>query len=211
MDNATPTSDNVFTNTELDKLNKLKHSKLAVNESIIRSDFSQTDSSVFFTIYKKNVEKDNFLYYIRDDYLFLTILINEDEIYSLKKNLFSKILPLQTRINVTPMKVEVILEKEVKDLEWSQLEKKEKSIPLQKKENILNPFSGKSTQEWDKLTQSIKEEDDEGGIDNFFKKIYEQGDDDTKRAMIKSFQTSCGTVLSTNWKDVQNKNYEKEI
>ncbi|SBS99365.1 calcyclin binding protein, putative [Plasmodium malariae] len=76
MDNATPTSDNVFTNTELDKLNKLKHSKLAVNENIIRSDFSQTDSSVFFTIYKKNVEKDNFLYYIRDDYLFLTILIN---------------------------------------------------------------------------------------------------------------------------------------
>ncbi|KAI4839561.1 hypothetical protein MKS88_002118 [Plasmodium brasilianum] len=211
MDNATPTSDNVFTNTELDKLNKLKHSKLAVNENIIRSDFSQTDSSVFFTIYKKNVEKDNFLYYIRDDYLFLTILINEDEIYSLKKNLFSKILPLQTRINITPMKVEVILEKEVKDLEWSQLEKKEKSIPLQKKENILNPFSGKSTQEWDKLTQSIKEEDDEGGIDNFFKKIYDQGDDDTKRAMIKSFQTSCGTVLSTNWKDVQNKNYEKEI
>ena len=29
-------------------------------------------------------------------------------------------------------------------------------------------------------------------------------------AMKKSFQTSGGTVLSTNWKEVANKNYEEE-
>ena len=28
--------------------------------------------------------------------------------------------------------------------------------------------------------------------------------------MNKSFQTSGGTVLSTNWKEVQEKDYEKE-
>ncbi|KYO00310.1 putative calcyclin binding protein, partial [Plasmodium gaboni] len=56
----------------------------------------------------------------------------------------------------------------------------------------------------------IKEDKDES-VDYFFKKIYNEGDDDTKRAMIKSFQTSGGKVLSTNWKDVKNKQYEQDI
>lgn len=32
----------------------------------------------------------------------------------------------------------------------------------------------------------------------------------TRRAMIKSYQTSGGTVLSTNWKEVAEKDYEKD-
>ena len=38
-----------------------------------------------------------------------------------------------------------------------------------------------------------------------------QADEDTRRAMIKSYQTSGGTVLSTNWKEVKEKDYEKDI
>jgi hypothetical protein len=33
---------------------------------------------------------------------------------------------------------------------------------------------------------------------------------DTRRAMVKSFQTSNGKVLSTNWGEVSKKDYEKE-
>lgn len=32
--------------------------------------------------------------------------------------------------------------------------------------------------------------------------IYQNGSDETKRAMLKSYQESCGTVLSTNWAEV---------
>jgi hypothetical protein len=48
-------------------------------------------------------------------------------------------------------------------------------------------------------------DDDEFGgdpVDGFFKKLYKSADDDTKRAMMKSFQESNGTALSTNWSEV---------
>jgi suppressor of G2 allele of SKP1 len=39
-------------------------------------------------------------------------------------------------------------------------------------------------------------------VDGFFKKLYAGADDDTRRAMMKSYQESGGTALSTDWKDV---------
>jgi suppressor of G2 allele of SKP1 len=42
----------------------------------------------------------------------------------------------------------------------------------------------------------------------FFQEIFKNADPDKRRAMIKSFQTSSGTVLSTDWGDVSQKDYE---
>ncbi|KOB60456.1 hypothetical protein PFHG_02217 [Plasmodium falciparum HB3] len=198
----------MWKNVELDYINKLKNEKKVVDEKVIRNDWSQTNNNLFFTLYKKEVEEKNFFYYIKNDYMSLTLWINDDEIYHLEKYFFSNIIPQQTKINLTKMKIEIILEKEVKGVPWDNFTKMNSDECDGEKNKVVNPFAGKSVEEWNEITKLIKEDKDES-VDYFFKKIYNEGDDDTKRAMIKSFQTSGGKVLSTNWKDVKNKQYEQ--
>jgi hypothetical protein len=72
------------------------------------------------------------------------------------------------------------------------------------------PYS--SPKDWNKIEKDIvKEVEDETDPTNkLFQMIYGNADEDTKRAMIKSYQTSGGTVLSTNWNEVKDADYESE-
>jgi len=85
---------------------------------------------------------------------------------------------------------------------------------LEGKKNINRPYS--STKDWNKIEQNLKKDEEnekpEGdeALQKLFRDIYGKANSDTRRAMNKSFQTSGGTVLSTNWKEVKEKDYEKE-
>jgi suppressor of G2 allele of SKP1 len=82
--------------------------------------------------------------------------------------------------------------------------------------------SKKGPKNWDKLAADLSskpknpeaednyiEDDDEADpVNGFFKKLYKDADPDTRRAMIKSYQESNGTALSTNWKEVGAKKME---
>ncbi|EQB61091.1 sgs domain containing protein [Vairimorpha apis BRL 01] len=51
-------------------------------------------------------------------------------------------------------------------------------------------------------------ENQECDVLDVLSRIYQNSDDDTRRAMEKSFVESGGKVLSTNWKDVKDKKVE---
>ncbi|KAJ3558951.1 hypothetical protein NP233_g11386 [Leucocoprinus birnbaumii] len=78
----------------------------------------------------------------------------------------------------------------------------------------------KKTKNWEGISDEILKSDKEkttdedpnvGGdstLNGFFQKIYADADEDTKRAMMKSFSESGGTTLSTNWDEVGKKKTE---
>jgi len=85
---------------------------------------------------------------------------------------------------------------------------------LEGKKTINRPYS--STKDWNKIEQNLRKDEEnekpEGdeALQKLFRDIYGKANPDTRRAMNKSFQTSGGTVLSTNWNEVSGKDYEKE-
>ncbi|CCM06323.1 uncharacterized protein FIBRA_08575 [Fibroporia radiculosa] len=76
------------------------------------------------------------------------------------------------------------------------------------------PAPRRTQKNWDAVTATILDADkgastDEdpnaGGdaaVNGFFQKLYADADEDTRRAMLKSYQESGGTTLSTNWDEV---------
>lgn len=82
--------------------------------------------------------------------------------------------------------------------------KKNKSATSGPKESDKKSPEGNEDEEGEKSdAESIDSE--YGGadpVDGFFKKLYANADDDTRRAMVKSYYESQGTALSTNWDEV---------
>jgi len=74
--------------------------------------------------------------------------------------------------------------------------------------------SRKQGKNWDKVTTEIlgqekekttNEDPNAGGdaaLNGFFQQLYAGADEDSRRAMMKSFVESGGTTLSTNWDEV---------
>jgi len=74
-------------------------------------------------------------------------------------------------------------------------------------EGLEPPVTKKAPKNWDKL--DVDDDEAEGDpMSSFFQKLYKDADPDTKRAMMKSYQESNGTALSTSWGEVGSKTYE---
>ncbi|KAL5168035.1 Protein SGT1 B [Glycine soja] len=86
--------------------------------------------------------------------------------------------------------------------------------PTIQSERSAYPSSKPRTRDWDKLEAQVKKEEKEEKLDGdaalskLFRDIYQNADEDMRRAMSKSFLESNGTVLSTDWKEVGSKKVE---
>ena len=130
----------------------------------------------------------------------------------------------RSKIRILDEKVLIKLRKET-PYEWHELmgkaDEEETKEVAATNDDVPSVDTGKarayaSHRDWDAIERNLKlqekQEVPEGeeAMNKLFQDIYSRADEDTRRAMIKSYQTSGGTVLSTNWKEVAEKDYEKE-
>ena len=180
-----------------------------ITKPSIRESWYQSDTNISFILYAKNMtEKDVTVKYALKSVV-IELKLKDGTTYTRNLNLFGNIQPEKCSYSMNKYKITVTLVKESGG-KWDALEP---AINDGKEHSMISaPWNTKKN--WDKVdkyaAEELAKEKPEGdeALQSLFSKIYGDADDDQKRAMMKSFQTSGGTVLSTNWEDVKDKDYE---
>lgn len=194
-------------------------SAVSVSKPKFRHEFYQKPEEVVVTIFAKGIPAKNVAVDYGEQILSVSIDLPGEEPYRLQPRLFGKIIPSKCRYDVLSTKIEIRLAK-AEPIQWISLEYT-KDVAVPQKINISTPAQRPSYPsskhrgvDWDKLEAEVKKEekdeklDGDAALNKFFQDIYRDADEDTKRAMQKSFVESNGTVLSTNWKEVGSKKVE---
>lgn len=180
-----------------------------------RYEWYQTETHVVVSVLVKNVKKEDLNCDIQQSSLSLTIRLPTASEYSLELDLARSVVPEQSQVKILSSRVEVKLKK-VEGWRWEKLENDgctdaaKQFNPGQSAGDTVHkyPSSSHCHHNWDALEAQMKAEekdeklDGDAALNKLFQQIYADGNDETRRAMNKSFQESGGTVLSTNWKDI---------
>ncbi|CAA7265821.1 unnamed protein product [Cyclocybe aegerita] len=170
----------------------------------IRHEFYETDEKLTLSIFDKGADPAQFTYTHGEKTLVL-------------EPLKGQIDPDASDYTVGKVKVEVRLVKRAQG-RWGELVG-DAPDPLANTNyptpSEPAPAVRKPRKNWEGITTTIlssekekttEEDPNVGGdstLNSFFQKIFGDADDDTKRAMMKSYSESGGTTLSTNWDEVK--------
>lgn len=187
-----------------------------------RHDWYQTATYIVITVMVKGKSDDQIAVDIGESNVTVTIGLDSGSDFVLDLDLFDAIVVEKSSFKVKSTKVEVRLEKQ-SPFQWPALCREGEAVVALPSAAGNAPAIISSTakayssnRDWNAIEQDLKkqEEDEklegEDALNKLFRDIYSKANEDTRRAMNKSFQTSGGTVLSTNWGDVSDKDYEKE-
>ncbi|GMN31901.1 hypothetical protein TIFTF001_003450 [Ficus carica] len=186
-----------------------------------RHEFYQKPGEVVVTIFAKGIPARNVVIEFGEQILSVNIEIpGEDAYYHFHPRLFGKIIPEKCGYQVLSTKVEIHLVK-AEAIHWASLECSREDVVSQRVDvssgeslKPVDPSSKPRSRDWAKLEAEVKKEETEEKLDGdaalnkFFREIYQNADEDMRRAMAKSFVESNGTVLSTDWKEVGSKKVE---
>lgn len=198
----------------------------------VRHQWIQTPTHVLVTIFVQGVTDEDVSVTYEPSSLEVAVkLPRSDAEYQLHLSLFASVRVEECSHKVGSMKVEISLKKSVAGT-WDDLEGSgeggEKlhfnpahgtstvAEPPAQGKRPAYPTSRPKKVDWDQVESAVKKEEAEeklegdAALNKLFGEIYQNADEDTRRAMVKSMQTSGGTVLSTNWSEVKDKDYEKE-
>ncbi|KAF8328173.1 SGS-domain-containing protein, partial [Cantharellus anzutake] len=177
-----------------------------------RHAFFETDQKVELSIFVKNAIPDDVKIAFEPRKFFFKYGGSELVLDPLR----STVDPGKCTYRVGQVKIEVVLAK-VAAIRWGSLVQDinlpDPNAPFAS--SLPSESQPKSGKNWEALASSALEnegkdktsaEDPNAGgdaaVNGFFQQLYANADEDTKRAMLKSYTESGGTSLSTDWNEV---------
>ena len=188
-----------------------------------RYDWYQTQNYVVLTVMAKQKKAEEVNVSFASKNVCVSIAMENGNEYLLDLDVFDEIDADSSSFKIMSTKVEVKLIK-VGKFQWPSLERPEDQVILKTaagETQVSTSYNTKpkaysSNKDWDAIGTDLKKQEEEeklegeDALNKLFRDIYSKANEETRRAMNKSFQTSGGTVLSTNWGEVSDKDYEKE-
>ncbi|KAB0791203.1 hypothetical protein PPYR_12780 [Photinus pyralis] len=180
----------------------------------VKYDWYQTEATVVITILAKNVNSDTTAINFTNDTVSVNLSLPDNCTHAREIRVAHDVNPDQCTFKVTQTKVEVKLKK-AEGIRWEHLERSEddkilKQIPQDPSASSGPPSypTSKPGKDWTAIERDINKQESsekpvgEEALNMLFQDIYGKGSDDVKRAMVKSYMESGGTVLSTNWNEI---------
>ncbi|KAJ1041562.1 hypothetical protein NDA11_003625 [Ustilago hordei] len=201
-----------------------------------RFDFYQTDTAVTLSIFIKSASTETVSVSINHQSLLVraTCSTNGSEYMLTIDPLFSPVDPSYSSYKVLSTKIEVVLHKVQPGVRWVELQGGARkdvvscaitpACAASQAAEANRTATPRARSKWDSFDPDADEPEnasgatggsggegaDEADINKFFQKLYADADQDTKRAMMKSYQESGGTTLSTDWSKVGKKQVQTQ-
>eukprot|EP00274_Cyanoptyche_gloeocystis_P003478 CAMPEP_0196666758 /NCGR_PEP_ID=MMETSP1086-20130531/64695_1 /TAXON_ID=77921 /ORGANISM="Cyanoptyche gloeocystis , Strain SAG4.97" /LENGTH=391 /DNA_ID=CAMNT_0042003995 /DNA_START=48 /DNA_END=1223 /DNA_ORIENTATION=- len=199
-----------------------------------RHEFYQSSTHVFVSVFAKGVDKDLTKIDYHPDTVSVTTKLNNSTDWQWDMDLWDPIDPADCSATFSPTKIELKLKKAFAGRKWEKLEVDPKRKRTEERDGSAKapapaepstpapaaekkpsyPSSSKHKVNWDEIDKEVDKElaqekpSGDESLTKLFQDIFSKGDENTKRAMMKSFSESGGTVLSTNWNEVGKKPVE---
>ena len=183
----------------------------------VRHDWVQNNDAVTITLYIKDTERKDVAVELGKKSASVTVQMLAGREYSMEWELFDEIVPEKSTHTVLRTKIEMRLVKAHPGVAWRSLTA-DASDPADAAFSRPTPPSAAPTsskngpKNWDKIVEDFEAEEPkpegDAALDALFKQIFANGTDEQRRAMVKSYTESGGTVLSTNWDDVKNRHVD---
>ncbi|RNF18224.1 phosphatase-like protein [Trypanosoma conorhini] len=196
-------------------------------EGTVRCEWFQSPARVSFCFYVRDRQEGDVRVEVETQSLTVTIRLDASgrEYQYTVNRLYAPLAGEAPAVNVRAAKVEVSLKK-ASELQWPALEAPDdgpsappqvaapaptaSADPPASAGELKYPNSrGKDWSSWRLEDEEAKPEGDQA-LNALFQQIYSNGSDEQRRAMMKSFLESNGTVLSTNWEDVGSREVKAE-